>query len=358
MDIDYGKKALKMPKKAATRLRTHNWDKGRGQPGWVYVEKVMDGHRTVSAGETFNANVENVGPAKTEMDMVMPWNRDFKTTGGESCTGSSISRRIAFTCPPQVYPSEDQHFMDFLHEVAAVFSPGEMDRLADPHGRIITGSANATGSFRRRHDSRASVAKHAYRVREVDSRRGTAEGPVNRILHAVSAVVHGSVNKAFAAAGMQRVNGTIDRARAIELVDADEQDHRDLEDERRRLDEDLLGVGVDEEGWEAEMENSDSGHASDSKYSRLCKYMLPLTCLEFGKWDKEWQQAKMGLKFLSNLRAAGLSRMCFSPWCCVFVTFKNAHDLATMTGTVTLDIITRADSQNMRHGYRTARSTV
>jgi hypothetical protein len=29
-----------------------------------------------------------------------------------------------------------------------------------------------------------------------------------------------------------------------------------------------------------------------------------------------------------------------------------------MTGTVTLDIITRADSQNMRHGYRTARSTV
>ena len=100
MDIDYAKKALKMLKKAMTRLRTHNWDKGRGQPGWVYVEKLEDAppHRTVSAGETFNANVENVGPAKTEVDMVMNWNRDFKTTGGESCTGSSTSRRIAFTC--------------------------------------------------------------------------------------------------------------------------------------------------------------------------------------------------------------------------------------------------------------------
>jgi hypothetical protein len=170
MDIDYAKKALKMLKKAMTRLRTHNWDKGRGQPGWVYVEKREDAppHRTVSAGETFNANVENVGPAKTEVDMVMNWNRDFKTTGGESCTGSSTSRRIAFTCPPQVYPKEDQHMMDFLHEVAEVFSPGEMNRIADPHGKIIRGAPNAAGSFARRRDSRASVAKHTYRVRGVD----------------------------------------------------------------------------------------------------------------------------------------------------------------------------------------------
>ena len=91
MDIDYGKKALKMLKKAATRLRTHNWDKGRGQPGWVFVEHKPQGvqSHTVSAGNTFSANIGNVGPGADEVDMVMPWNREFETTGGESCTATS-----------------------------------------------------------------------------------------------------------------------------------------------------------------------------------------------------------------------------------------------------------------------------
>ena len=110
MDIDYGKKAIKMLKKAATRLRTHNWDKGRGQPGWVFVEHRPQGVKhTVSAGNTFSANIGNVGPGADEVDMVMPWNREFETTGGESCTASSEARRISFTCPPEVYPKEDQH---------------------------------------------------------------------------------------------------------------------------------------------------------------------------------------------------------------------------------------------------------
>ena len=50
MDIDYAKKALKMLKKAATRLRTHNWDKGRGQPGWVYVDEWITDGGTAAIG--------------------------------------------------------------------------------------------------------------------------------------------------------------------------------------------------------------------------------------------------------------------------------------------------------------------
>jgi hypothetical protein len=118
--------------------------------------------------------------------------------------------------------------------------------------------------------------------------------------------------------------------------------------------EEDVGLGLEEK----EEVQQEVAVEVDSMYSKMCKYMLPLTCREFAGWDAEWVQAKMGRTYLTKKRAAGLSRMCFSSWCCVFVTFTDQTTLDEMNGSVTLDIITRADSLNMRHGFRTARSAV
>ena len=118
--------------------------------------------------------------------------------------------------------------------------------------------------------------------------------------------------------------------------------------------EEDVGLGLEEK----EEVQQEVAVEVDSMYSKMCKYMLPLTCQEFADWDAEWVRANMGRTYLRKKRAAGLSRMCFSPWCCVFVTFMDQTTLDEMNGSVTLDIITRADSLNMRHGFRTARSAV
>ena len=235
--------------------------------------------------------------------------RDFRSTGGEACTASNDSRRIAFTFPPAVYQEVDGHMMRFLDELAAELAPGEMDRLVDPQGKMVTGAKKMTGSFRRRKDSRDAVSKSSYRVRDVDPRRGVAEGAVNRILDAVSAITHGSSPAAFAAASVNRATGVVTRDQAIEVINADDAE------EQQRLRE--LGA-VDDETEDMAEEQEAAG------YSRNCEYMVPLAGETFKFWNAEWKASKMGPK----------------------------------TGSVRLDIITRRDAVQMRHGYRTARSVV
>ena len=344
-DIKYAKKATKRLGKALRRLRRHNWDKGKGQPGWCTVETTTaeNEFRTMSAGEEFVGLIENVGPAQSEVEVVMPWMRDFRSTGGLECTASNDSRRIAFTFPPAVYQEEDGHMMRFLDELAAELAPSEMDRLVDPQGKMITGAKQMAGSFRRRQDSRDAVSKSSYRVRDVDPRVGVAEGPVNRILDAVSAITHGSSPAAFAAAGVNRATGVVTRDQAIEVINSD-----DAEEEQRLRE---LGA-VDDETEDTAEEQEAAG------YSRNCEYMVPLTGETFTFWNAEWKASKMGPTYLEKLFHNGLSLMCFSQWCCVFVTFADKAALEAKTGSVRLDIITRRDAVQMRHGYRTARSVV
>ena len=286
-DIKYAKKATKRLGKALRRLRRHNWDKGKGQPGWCTVETTTaeNEFRTMSAGEEFVGLIENVGPAQSEVEVVMPWMRDFRSTGGLECTASNDSRRIAFTFPPAVYQEEDGHMMRFLDELAAELAPSEMDRLVDPQGKMITGAKQMAGSFRRRQDSRDAVSKSSYRVRDVDPRVGVAEGPVNRILDAVSAITHGSSPAAFAAAGVNRATGVVTRDQAIEVINSD-----DAEEEQRLRE---LGA-VDDETEDTAEEQEAAG------YSRNCEYMVPLTGETFTFWNAEWKASKMGPTYLEE----------------------------------------------------------
>ena len=346
-DMKYAKKATKTLGQALRRLRRHNYDKAQGQPGWCIIEaRQGPANRVMSAGPDFVGLIDHVGPVKSEAETAMPWGCDFQSTGGGACTATTESRRIAFTFPPHIYPETDKHMMQFLDGLAAELAPSEMDRLVDPQGKMITGAPNCVGSFRRRRDSRAAIAKPTYRVREVDPRAGVAEGPCNRILSAVSAITHGSSTAAFAAAGMhRRATAEVTRAKAIAVMSGDTE-------EQRRLDEQLLGADDEEEEDKAEEQEVEG-------YSRNCEYMMPLDGETFNLWNAEWKtHPELGLKYLEKLRHGGLSRMCFSAWCCVFVTFVDKAACEAKTGSVQLDIITRRDAVMMRHGYRTARSTV
>ena len=351
-DIKFAKKATKMIELAARRLRRHNYDKGKGQPGWCSIEtKQGPNSRVMSAGPEFAGLIYNVGPARSEVEAMMEWGCDFQSTGGEACTATAESRRVAFTFPPDVYPKIDWHMMEFLDDLGDALAPCEMGRFADPLGRTVTGAPKMKGAFRGRRDSRDAVAKASYRVREVDRRRGGAVGPCNHILNAVSSITHGSSTAAFAAVGIQRTDKTFARAKAIDIMDADAADLA----ERASLDADL-GVGA--WGEEGEEEKEETEQKAEG-YSSICEYMIPLEGEQFKLWVKEWQRCtNLSPKYLETLRQKGLSRMFCSAWCCVFATFASHTDLEARTGTVVLDIVTRRGYDNMRHGYRTARSTV
>ena len=134
-DIKFAKKATKMIELAARRLRRHNYDKGKGQPGWCSIEtKQGPNSRVMSAGPEFAGLIYNVGPARSEVEAMMEWGCDFQSTGGEACTATAESRRVAFTFPPDVYPKIDWHMMEFLDDLGDALAPCEMGRFADPLG--------------------------------------------------------------------------------------------------------------------------------------------------------------------------------------------------------------------------------
>ena len=78
-DIKFAKKATKMIELAARRLRRHNYDKGKGQPGWCSIEtKQGPKHHVMSAGPEFAGLIYNVGPARSEVETMMEWGCDFQ----------------------------------------------------------------------------------------------------------------------------------------------------------------------------------------------------------------------------------------------------------------------------------------